>query len=265
MTETTSASEVLRSTRDGSVALLEINRPKAKNSLNAELLAALATELAVLRSDGGVHAVVVTGAEGVFCAGADITAFEKIRAQPLLGDRTALGDGFWSDLGTFPKPVIAAVETFALGGGCELALACDIVIAGQSAKFGVPEVKIGAIPGAGGTQRLIRAVGKSKAMAMLLTGDFLSAEQACGAGIVAEVVADGEALTHALAMARRIAKNSPLAVALAKDAALRSFETSLAQGLEHEKRNFHVAVHSADSREGQAAFLEKRAPTFTGK
>jgi enoyl-CoA hydratase len=246
------------------VALLELNRPKAKNSLTEELLDALATELAAFRSDDSVRVVVIAGADGLFCAGADITAFDKIRAQPLLSDRTAPGDTFWSDLGTFPKPVIAAVETFALGGGCELALACDIVIAGHSAKFGVPEVKIGAIPGAGGTQRLIHAVGKSKTMAMLLTGDFISAEQACSAGIVAEVVPDGETVPHAMAMAQRIARNSPLAVTLAKDAALRSFETSLSQGLEHERRNFYVVVHSDDSHEGQAAFLDKRKPQFTG-
>ncbi|HEU0190704.1 MAG TPA: enoyl-CoA hydratase-related protein, partial [Mycobacterium sp.] len=189
-------------------------------------------------------------------------AFDEIRARPLMTGDT--GD-FWSTLAAFPKPVIAAVETFALGGGCELAVACDIVIAGASAQFGVPEVKIGVIPGAGGTQRLIRSIGKAKAMAMLLTGDFISAEQACAAGLVSEVVADGEAVSCALEMAGRIAKNSPLAVALAKDAAVHAFETALAQGLEHEKRNFYVAVHSADSHEGQAAFLAKRAPKFTGE
>jgi len=265
VTNNAKADNILRSTRDGAVALLELNRPKAKNALNEELLTALNTELDAIRTDDEVRAVVLAGTEGVFCAGADISAFDKIRADPLLGERAALGGNIWADLGTFPKPVIAAVETFALGGGCELALACDIVISGQSAKFGVPEVKLGVIPGGGGTQRLIQAVGKSKALAMLLTGDFISAEQACSEGIVAEVVADGEAVAQAMAMAQRIAKNSPIAVALAKDAALRSLETSLSQGLEHEKRNFHVAVHSADSHEGQAAFLEKRAPQFTGR
>ncbi len=256
---------VLRSSRDGAVALLELNRPRTKNSLNEELLTALNTELNAIQTDDNVRAVVLTGTEGVFCAGADITAFDKIRDDPLLGERKALGGTFWADLGTFRKPVIAAVEGLALGGGCELALASDIVISGRSAKFGVPEVKLGAIPGGGGTQRLMQAVGKSKAMAMLLTGDLSSAEQACNAGIVAEVVADGEAVTHAVAMAHRIAKNSPLAVALAKDAALQAFETSLSHGLEHERRNFYVAVHSADSYEGQAAFLDKRAPQFTGR
>ena len=256
------ASEVLVS-RDGAVVTLTINRPRAKNSLNRAVFDGLRAQLAQLRDDDAVRAVIITGAEDVFCAGADITAFEVLRAAPLLGDRSATGWDFFAALGRFPKPVIAAVEKVALGGGMELALACDIVIAGESAKFGVPEVKLGAIPGAGGTQRLVHAIGKSKAMALLLTGDFMDARKACDVGIVAEVTADGQALP--LAMACRIAANSPLAVALAKDAALASFETPLAQGLEHEKRNFVVALRSADNLEGQAAFLGKRTPKFTGQ
>ncbi|KAM9863222.1 enoyl-CoA hydratase-related protein [Leucobacter sp. BZR 635] len=255
----------LLTTREGAVVTLTLNRPAAKNSLNEAVLTALATELERLQHDDSVRAVVLTGAGSVFCAGADITAFDEFRALPLLGDRRAAGGTIWSDLARFPKPVIAAVEGLGLGGGCELALACDIVIAGESARFGLPEVKIGVIPGGGGTQRLVSAIGKSKAMALLLTGDFISAQRACDAGIVAEVVADGEALGSAQAMAERIAANSPVAVALAKDAALQSFETSLAQGIEHEKRNFHVAIHSEDSREGQAAFLAKRVPVFNRK
>ena len=258
------ASEVLVS-REGAIVTLIINRPRAKNSLNRAVFDGLRAQLVQLRDDDAVRAVIITGAEGVFCAGADITAFDSLRAGPLLGDRAAAGGHFWAELGRFPKPVIAAVEKLALGGGTELALACDIAIAGESTKFGVPEVKLGAIPGAGGTQRLIRAIGKSKAMALLLTGDFIDARKACDAGMVAEVTADGQALPTALAMARRIAANSPLAVALAKDAALASFETPLAQGLEHEKRNFFVVLRSADNLEGQAAFLGKRTPNFTGQ
>ena len=173
--------------------------------MNRAVFDGLRAQLAQLRDDDAVRAVIITGAEGVFCAGADITAFEVLRAAPLLGDRAATGWDFFSELGSFPKPVIAAVEKVALGGGMELALACDIVIAGESAKFGVPEVKLGAIPGAGGTQRLIHAIGKSKAMALLLTGDFIDARKACDVGIVAEVTADGQALPTALAMASRIA------------------------------------------------------------
>ncbi|NDK89094.1 2,3-dehydroadipyl-CoA hydratase [Gordonia desulfuricans] len=166
---------------------------------------------------------------------------------------------------TFPKPVIAAVEGLALGGGCEIMMACDIVVAAASARIGVPEVKLGVIPGGGGTQRLIQAIGKPKAMALLLSGDLIPAEQAGEWGLVSRVVPDGQALIEATALAQRIAANSPLAVALAKDAALQALETSLAQGLEHEKRNFYVAIHSADSREGQSAFLGKRTPEFTGE
>ncbi|MEB3022828.1 enoyl-CoA hydratase/isomerase family protein [[Mycobacterium] crassicus] len=245
--------------------ILELNRPATKNSLNTALLSALNSELAAVRNDDTVRAVVLTGSGGIFCAGADIADFDAIREEALLGDRASVGGNIFTDLGRFPKPVLAAVEGLALGGGCELALACDIVIAGESAKFAVPEVKLGVIPGGGGTQRLVQAAGKSTAMALLLTGDVVSAQRACAAGIVAETVADGSALEVAVAMAKRIAKNSPLAVALAKDAAITALETSLAQGLEHEKRNFHVAIHSADCREGQAAFLAKRAPEFTGK
>ncbi|MFC9760410.1 enoyl-CoA hydratase/isomerase family protein [Rhodococcus jostii] len=260
-----STPKILHITVEDHVAILEIHRPASKNSLNAELLDALARHLAALRDDDGIRAVIITGADGTFCAGADITGFDKLRDAALLGAREEFGGTFWSDLATFPKPVIAAIEGLALGGGCELALACDIAIAGESAKFAVPEVKLGVIPGAGGTQRLVGAVGKSKAMAMLLSGDFRTADQACAAGLIAETVPDGEALASARALAQRIAKNSPLAVALAKDAALRALETSLAQGLEHEKRNFHIAVRSADCHEGQSAFLAKRAPAFTGK
>ena len=256
--------EVLVS-REAAIVTLTINRPRAKNSLSRAVFDGIGEQLAQLRDDDAVRAVIVTGAEGVFCAGADITSFESLRAEPLLGERAAVGGRFWAALASFPKPLIAAVEGLALGGGLELALACDIVIAGESARFGVPEVKLGAIPGGGGTQRLIRAIGKSKAMALMLTGDFIDARKAHEAGIVAEVVADGQALPAALAMAGRIAANSPLAVALAKDAALASFETPLAQGLEHEKRNFFVAMRSADNLEGQQAFLGKRAPQFTGR
>lgn len=256
--------EVL-SSREGAIAILTINRPRAKNSLNRAVLDGLYAHLSQLRYDESVRAVIVTGAEGVFCAGADITAFDALRAEPLLGERTAVGDSFWSLMRNFSKPLIAAVERLALGGGLELALACDMVIAGESARFGVPEVRLGVIPGAGGTQRLIHAMGKAQAMALLLTGDSIDARKALDAGIVSEVAPGGQALEVALAIGNRIAANSPIAVALAKDAALASFEGSLSQGLEREKRNFVVALQSADCHEGQDAFLNKRTPQFTGR
>ncbi|MFE3189432.1 enoyl-CoA hydratase-related protein [Nocardia sp. NPDC059240] len=258
-------SAVLNVRRQGAVAVLEINRPAARNSLSRELLELMDTELRKLQHDNEIRAVVITGAGGVFCAGADITEFDAMREIALLGDPRALDACMWPVLASFPKPVIAAVEGLALGGGLELMLTCDIAIAGAAARFGVPEVKLGVIPGAGGTQRLIEAAGKSMAMTMLLSGDFITAETALAAGLVSEVTADGQALEHALALANRISRNSPTAVALAKDAALASFETSLSHGLQHEKRNFHIALASDDSREGQAAFLAKRAPEFTGQ
>lgn len=200
-----------------------------------------------------------------FIAGADIREFEGYGRSGRVLDAISHGQRVLDRIARLRCPSVAAIHGHCMGGGTELALACDIAIAGESAKFGVPEVKLGAIPGAGGTQRLVHAIGKSKAMALLLTGDFMDARKACDVGIVAEVTADGQALPTALAMARRIAANSPLAVALAKDAALASFETPLAQGLEHEKRNFVVALRSADNLEGQAAFLAKRTPQFTGQ
>lgn len=256
---------VLNVRREGAVAILEINRPASRNSLSHELLEVMDSALRALQYDAEARAVVITGAGGVFCAGADITGLDVLRDAALIGDVNAADARLWPVLARFPKPVIAAVEGLALGGGCELALACDITIAGARARFGVPEVKLGVIPGAGGTQRLVSAMGKSKAMAMLLSGDFIDADAALVAGLVAEVTPQGQALERALALAGRIARNSPMAVALAKDAALASFETFLTQGMQHEKRNFHIALASEDSREGQAAFLAKRSPEFTGK
>lgn len=249
---------------DGPVAILEINRPETRNALDAAVQQSLTAGLVAARVDPGVRCVIIAGAGGVFCAGADIAALDELRAEPLIGN-SSVGQRFWAELSDYPKPVIASVEGFALGGGCELALACDIVIAGATARFGLPEVKLGVIPGAGGTQRLIRSVGRSIAMSMLLTGDALPADEALRCGIVAKVVAAGHALIDAMEMAVRIAANSPLAVSLAKDAALRSFESTLAHGLEYERRNFHVALTSCDCYEGQAAFLEKRTPLFSGE
>ncbi|QXC46863.1 enoyl-CoA hydratase/isomerase family protein [Rhodococcus qingshengii] len=264
-TEQSVTTEPLTVSREGAVALLRLNRPRVKNALNANLLSALNNALEEFRLDPSVRVIVLAGTGENFCAGADITAFEALRTESLFGDRAASGGTFWARLGSFPKPVIAAVEGFALGGGCEIALACDIIIAGQGARFGLPEVTLGLIPGAGGTQRLIHAVGKSNAMAMLLTGDAVSASHALGTGLVSEIVDDGQAVPQALAMATRISANAPYAVSLAKDAALASLETSLASGLEYEKRNIALALNSDDCREGESAFRDKRSPEFTGR
>lgn len=255
---------VIRDDRE-SVVVLRIDRPDAHNALNRQVMEELTAHLDACRDDDRVRVVVLTGSDRVFCAGADITAFDALRAESLLGPREASGGALWSGLGSFPKPVIAAVEGVAFGGGCEVALACDTIVAGDTARFAVPEVRLGVIPGGGGTQRLIAAVGKAKAMAMLLTGDPIDARAAEAAGLVGSVVPAGEALASAVAMAGRIAANSPLAVALAKDAAAAALETSLAQGLEHERRNFYIALRSEDCHEGQSAFLNKRIPNFNGR
>lgn len=261
----TDDAQVLLTRREGAVEILQINRPAAYNALDREVMGAVTEAVERIRDDDDVRAVILTGSTRFFCAGADITAFDDLRAEPLLGSRRAAGGRIWTDLATLNTPVIAAVEGPALGGGFELALACDTIVAGRSARFALPEVSLGVIPGGGGTQRLVRAVGKARAMALLMTGDTIDAEKAERFGVVTEVVEDGCALDAALAMAERICRNSPLAVALAKDAGLAASEMSLAAGLEHEKRNFHIAVRSEDCREGQAAFLAKRAPHFTGR
>lgn len=248
----------------GQVAVLTLNRPAAYNALNAALMGQLAAALEAADDDPQVRAVVITGSDRAFCAGADVTELDDITAGELL-DRHGFGRRLFDVLTPYRKPVVAAVRGLALGGGCEIALACDIVVAGESARFGVPEVKLGVIPGAGGTQRLVHALGKAKAMRMLLTGDPISAAEACAAGLVAEVVADADCLSAATDLAQRIARNAPLAVQLAKDAARTAHETGLVQGLAHERRNFFLVLDTHDRREGVAAFLAKRRPAFVGR
>ena len=248
---------------DDHVGVIKLNRPDALNAFNNQLMEELTAAVDEFESNEDIGCIVITGSNKVFAAGADI---KEMQSHDYM---SAYSEDFitrnWERVSRCRKPVIAAVAGYALGGGCELAMMCDMIIASEKAKFGQPEINLGVAPGMGGSQRLTKAIGKSKAMALLLTGDFIDARKACDVGIVAEVTADGQALPTALAMASRIAANSPLAVALAKDAALASFETPLAQGLEHEKRNFFVVLRSADNLEGQAAFLDKRAPNFTGQ
>lgn len=257
--------DVLLVADDGPIRTLAINRPAARNALNGAVFARLGDELARAERDPRIRALILTGSAGVFCAGADITALDTLRADPLVGPRPGSGGTVWAQLAACRVPVVAAIEGLAVGGGLELALACDLVVAGRSARFGVPEVRLGVIPGGGGTQRLIRAVGKARAMALLLTGGLIDAAAADRMGLLSDLVDDGTAQQAARDLARTIAGNSPLAVTLAKDAALAAFELPLAGGLEHEKRNFVVALDSDDSREGQQAFLDKRTPEFTGR
>ncbi|HEY8170150.1 MAG TPA: enoyl-CoA hydratase-related protein [Candidatus Limnocylindria bacterium] len=243
-------------------ALVRLNRPKQLNALNGAVMDALCMALEELDADDGVRAIVVTGNERAFAAGADIG--EMASATPidmLLTNRI----GQWDRIRRVSKPVIAAVNGWALGGGCELAMTLDIIVAGEGAKFGQPEISIGVIPGAGGTQRLTRAIGKSRAMAMILTGDPITAGEAEAAGLVARVTQDELVVEDALALAATIATKSPIALRLAKEAINAADEMSLTDALAHERRLFYLLFASEDQKEGMAAFLEKRSPDFTGR
>ncbi len=245
------------------VALLTIDRPEVLNALDAETLRELVGALEALDADDSCRCVVITGAgERAFAAGADIR--EMAEATPV-SLTTANTFARWDRIRRVRKPIVAAVRGFALGGGCELAMACDIIIAAEDAVFGQPEIRLGVIPGAGGTQRLTRALGKSKAMEMILTGRRLPAHEAEARGLVSRVVPAGETLPTALALAGEIAAAPPLAVIAAKEAVNRAFELSLEAGLEAERRNFFLLFSSEDQKEGMRAFLEKRPPEWKGR
>jgi len=248
--------------REGKVALIQLNRPKALNALCTPLITELNDATAKLDVDPQVGAIVITGSEKAFAAGADIKEM-----APLDYIQTYSTNMFadWATLTKVQTPVIAAVNGFALGGGCELAMMCDIIIAGEKAKFGQPEIKLGTIPGCGGTQRLIRAVGKSKAMELILTGDMMGAEEAHARGLVAAVHPPGELVESALVMARKIAAFSKPVVQMAKEATNASYELSLEEGTRFERRIFHSTFSTDDRREGMAAFVEKRDAKFTDK
>jgi len=243
-------------------ALVRLNRPKQLNALNGAVMDALCAALEELDRDETVRAIVVTGNERAFAAGADIG--EMANATPielLLTNRI----GQWDRIRKITKPVIAAVNGWALGGGCELAMVLDLIVAGESAKFGQPEINIGVIPGAGGTQRLTRAIGKAKAMRMILTGDPITAREAEAAGLVALVTQDELVVEDALGLAATIATKSPIALRLAKEAVNAAHEMSLTDALAHERRLFYLLFASGDQKEGMAAFLEKRTPEFKGR
>ncbi len=243
-------------------ALVRLNRPKQLNALNGALMDALCAALEELDRDEEVRAVVVTGNERAFAAGADIG--EMSHATPIDMLRTNR-IGQWDRIRGITKPVIAAVNGWALGGGCELAMTLDLIVAGEGAKFGQPEISIGVIPGAGGTQRLTRAVGKSKAMRMVLTGEPITAREAEAAGLVALVTQDELVVEDALALAATIATKSPIALRVAKEAVNAAYEMSLTDALAHERRLFYLLFASEDQKEGMAAFLEKRSPEFKGR
>jgi enoyl-CoA hydratase len=246
----------------GKVGLIRLNRPQALNALNSALIRELSQAVDAFEADGNIGCMVITGSDKAFAAGADIKEMaDKTFAEAFLGDFAAS----WDHVAHTRKPVIAAVAGFALGGGCELALHCDLIIAADNAKFGQPEIKLGIIPGIGGTQRLTRAVGKAKAMDLILTGRMMDAEEAERAGIVARVVPLASLVEEALKVAETIASLSLPAVLGAKEAVNRAFETSLAEGVRFERRVFHSLFATADQKEGMAAFIAKRPPKFENR
>ena len=246
----------------GRVAIITLNRPQALNALNSTVLAELRQLLGELEADDGIGAVVLTGSEKAFAAGADIKEMQSLEfVDAYRGD---LFSG-WDDVAGFRKPMIAAVSGYALGGGCELAMMCDFIIAAKTAKFGQPEITLGVIPGMGGTQRLTRAVGKAKAMDLCLTGRLMDAHEAESAGLVARVVDQERLLDEAVAAAEKIAGFSQTAVGMVKETVSRAFEQTLSEGLRFERRLFHSLFATEDQKEGMAAFTEKRKPEFKSR
>jgi len=244
------------------VAIIELNRPKELNALNRQLMSEVMDALKALDGDDQVRVIILTGGERVFAAGADIKQMANATAMDMVNvDQFST----WDQIRKTKKPVIAAVSGFALGGGCELAMTCDMIIASETAKFGQPEIKIGTMPGAGGTQRLTRAVGKVMAMEMVLTGKFISAEEAWQAGLINRVVPVESLMDETLKLAREIARQSPVAVKLAKESVNNAFNSTLDEGLLFERKNFYLTFSSEDQKEGMSAFIEKRNPEFKGK
>ena len=244
------------------VALIELNRPKELNALNPQLMQEVRDALQQFDKNENVKVIIITGNDQAFAAGADIKQ---------MADKSAIDmqvmDQFstWDQIRKTKKPIIAAVSGFALGGGCEFVMTCDMVIASETAKFGQPEIKIGTMPGAGGTQRLTKAIGKAKAMELILTGRFLSAQEAHFYGLVNKVVPVEMYMHEAVELAKEIAQMSSIAVQLAKEAVNRSFETQLDEGLMFERKNFYLTFASEDQKEGMKAFIEKRKPLYKGK
>ena len=246
----------------GRVGLIRLNRPQALNALNSALVRELSEAVDAFEADGGIGCMVITGTDKAFAAGADIKEMvDKTFADVFLGDFAAS----WDRVAQARKPVIAAVAGFALGGGCELAMQCDLIIAADNAKFGQPEIKLGIIPGIGGTQRFTRAVGKAKAMDIMLTGRMMDAQEAERAGLVARIVPLASLLEEAVKVAETIASMSLPSVLAAKEAVNRAFETSLAEGVRFERRVFHSLFASADQKEGMSAFIAKRPARFENK
>jgi len=254
-------SDLVHSTTDGHVALLRLDRPETRNALSPEMMDELASELERIDADPAVRCAVIAGSDKVFAAGADIGALSERSFTEALYHPAA---SFWRRVAAVKTPLVAAVSGFALGGGCELALCCDMIVASDTARFGQPEITLGIIPGGGGTQRLARAVGKQRAMELVLTGRLFDADMAAEMGLVNKVVKEGW-LDEAMELAKTVAERPPIAVRLGKQAVLAAEETTLAGGMETERRLYELAMATEDRVEGMRAFLEKREPKFEGR
>ncbi|WP_312056465.1 enoyl-CoA hydratase [Acinetobacter courvalinii] len=244
------------------IALVKINRPDVKNALNTEVRKQLAQIFTELSFNDDIHAIVLTGGDEVFAAGADLKEMATATSTEMLLRHT---ERYWNAIAQCPKPVIAAVNGYALGGGCELAMHTDIIIAGKSATFGQPEIKVGLMPGAGGTQRLFRAVGKFHAMRMIMTGAMVKADEAYSIGLVSQVTEDDQTIATAIQMAQSLAKMPPIALQQIKEVALMSEDVPLNAGLALERKSFQLLFSTEDKHEGIQAFMEKRKPSYQGK
>jgi enoyl-CoA hydratase len=242
------------------IGLITLNRPKALNALCDGLMSELSKVLDDFEQDAKISCVVLTGSEKSFAAGADIKEMKDRNFKDIYKGNFL---SHWNRVSSFTKPIIAAVNGYALGGGCELAMMCDIIYAGEKAKFGQPEIAIGTIPGSGGTQRLTKAVGKSKAMEIVLSGKPIGAQEALQFGLVSKVLPPEQLVDKTIELAEQIAAHSPIIVQMAKEAVNTSFETTLAEGMHFEKRMFHQTFSTSDRREGMTAFIEKRPPNFS--
>jgi enoyl-CoA hydratase/carnithine racemase len=247
---------------EGGVAVVTIDRPRRRNALNLDVKRRLTDAVRTLGTDNTVKVIVLTGANGYFVAGTDIDEMSDMTPTSHTLDATDL---VFTTLRHSSKPLIAAVEGYALGGGCELALACDLIVAAEGAKFGQPEIKVGIMPGAGGTQRLLRTIGKYQALRMMLTGEPITAHEAFGNGMVSELCPDGHALDRALAMARTIAAMPPLAVRAIREVVQQGQDASLEMALLLERKAFQLLFDTDDQQEGMRAFMEKRAPQYQGR
>ncbi len=262
MVEVNAAQNEVLTERMDSVVILTMNRPSVRNALNPPLMRALSRELSAAAVSEDVRAAVITGGTNFFSAGADISAMSSLTtSSAILTDMSSL----WDEVGRFPKPLIAAVSGYAYGGGLELAMACDMIVSSEDAKFGQPEINLGIIPGAGGTQRLPRLVGKNIALEMILTGKPIGASQALAAGLINRIVPRELVLEEAVSLAREIASKAPIAVKLAKEAVNTGLNLDLASGLLLEHRLFYMLFGTSDQKEGMRAFLEKRSPAFRGE